>query len=104
MVSPAIHPDLRGDTRKSGVIPPRIPPVHLARGAPSVRSWSRYQETDPRWSLCGVYRQIRIPGERIVIDFVEDPLRVLCPFCLDLMQPRRRTVEARNPGNVKWRL
>ncbi len=69
-------------------IPARIPPVHLARGAPCVRSWSRYQETDPQWSLCGVYRSIRIAGVRTVTDFVAEPSQVLCPFCLDLMQPR----------------
>ena len=36
--------------------------VHLFRGAPSVRSWSKYQKTAEEWTLCGIRRVAR--GQR----------------------------------------
>ena len=28
--------------------------VHLYKGSPCVRVWSKYQETDKQWALCGI--------------------------------------------------
>jgi hypothetical protein len=58
--------------------------VHLYRGAPAVRSWSRYQLTDPRWTLCG----IDYGTERVrVRHATEDPRQVTCTYCNQLLQP-----------------
>jgi hypothetical protein len=54
------------------------PPVHLYRGAPPVRSWSRYKITDHDWALCGVSEPARA---RV------DAEAVTCQFCLQLMTP-----------------
>ena len=51
--------------------------MHLFRGAPSVRSWSRYQETVQGWTLCGIQRK---GGERDA-SCTEDPEQVSCPYC-----------------------
>ena len=34
------------------------PTVHLYRGAPPVRSWSKYQTTVQGWTLCGINRRL----------------------------------------------
>lgn len=53
--------------------------VHLYRGAPCVRSWSKYKATDRAWSLCG------IPNHKTrAFDGTEDGLLVTCEFCRDL--------------------
>ncbi len=68
--------------------PQRTPPVHLARGAPCVRSWSRYQKTDFAVSLCGIRRKKSILASSDVQGFVEG-VGVTCEYCLDLAgQPR----------------
>ena len=36
--------------------------VHLFRGAPCVRSWSKYQSTIENWTLCGIERRERGRG------------------------------------------
>lgn len=39
--------------------------VHLYRGAPAVRLWSKYQATDQGWTLCGVRRIARGSDKRL---------------------------------------
>ena len=60
-------------------------PMHLFRGAPSVRSWSKYKETIEDWCLCGIHR---IPGGRRkdAPQATENAEEVTCVFCLDLMR------------------
>lgn len=65
--------------------PPRAPQVHLARGAPPVRGWSRYQATDAGWSLCGCNRKHAENADGCA----EEPAKVTCAACLDLMAHRK---------------
>jgi hypothetical protein len=58
---------------------PRIKPVHLNRGAPCVRSWSKYKATDHRWALCGIRER---KSARLMC--TEDASQVTCEFCRDL--------------------
>ncbi len=69
------------------MIPPRIPPVHLVRGAPSVRSWSRYQAIDPRFSVCGCALRDPVLGVQESRHCIAEA-EVTCPYCQDLMKPR----------------
>lgn len=62
--------------------------VHLLRGAPAVRSWSKYQKTEPEWTLCGIKRQLASGPGRKRAESTEDGSLVTCPYCLDLMRPR----------------
>lgn len=62
------------------------PKVHLFRGAPSVRSWSKYRETVKGWTLCGIKRGIGRKGHESGRHCVEDASQVSCPFCLVLMR------------------
>lgn len=59
------------------------PVMHLYRGAPSARSWSKYQETVQRWTLCG----IEDPGKRHAnaTQATEDAPAVTCRYCRLLM-------------------
>lgn len=59
--------------------------VHLYRGAPAVRSWSKYQHTIDDWTLCGIKRKLRGLG-RGVTECTEEAGAVSCPFCLLVMQ------------------
>lgn len=56
--------------------------IHLYRGAPIVRSWSKYKETITEWTLCGISSS----GHGELDNAVEDPEQVNCPFCKDLMR------------------
>jgi hypothetical protein len=58
--------------------------VHLFRGAPMVRSWSKYKATVPEWTLCGIRR--KIDGRGNLAEATENPAVVSCPFCLDLAE------------------
>ena len=59
--------------------------THLYRGAPAVRSWSRYQETDKGISLCAApLRQ----DSKSRSNATEDPTKVSCPYCVELMHPQ----------------
>jgi len=49
------------------------PAVHLFRGSPAVRSWSKYQETDRRWYLCG--RPPKRDAGRNMKDFLDSTSR-----------------------------
>ena len=55
---------------------PPDPAVHLYRGAPYVRTWSKHQVTVPGWSLCGV---------KLPTNATEDENAVTCEFCRSLM-------------------
>lgn len=59
------------------------PKIHLFRGAPAVRDWSKHQATVQEWTLCGVDRTDGKSGRPCV----EDAAEVTCPYCLDLMRP-----------------
>lgn len=67
----------------------RIPPgrksgstTHLFRGAPTVRGWSKYQETVNDWTLCGIHL---VSGSKDT-PTTEDSERVNCEYCKDLMK------------------
>ena len=72
--------------------PGKIPVTHLYRGAPPVRGWSKYQETDEAWTLCGIRRKTVIKGRQRVASCTEDPGVVTCTFCLHLMRPEADSV------------
>jgi hypothetical protein len=57
--------------------------IHLFRGAPPVRSWSKYQATVKAWTLCGIARK----GGSKDTECTEEPALVSCPHCLTLMRP-----------------
>ena len=69
--------------------------MHLFRGAPAVRQWSKYRKTVETWTLCGINRRRRDPAET-----TEDAHQVTCRYCLDLMQPKSydRDRKARAPN------
>jgi len=60
------------------------PKIHLFRGAPIVRCWSKYQETVDRWTLCGI---CRVPDGRTgkLSITSEDPSQISCPYCRQLI-------------------
>lgn len=62
--------------------------IHLFRGAPCVRGWSKYQETVQEWTLCGIPR---MPNARVRKPAIasEDPQTVNCSSCLELMKPTK---------------
>jgi hypothetical protein len=71
------------------------PRVHLFRGAPAVRSWSKYRETVRNWTLCG------ISGS--AIQAVENPANVTCLCCLAVLEPpvpRKTAVLPRSGSRV----
>jgi hypothetical protein len=55
------------------------PRIHLFRGAPAVRSWSKYRQTVRDWTLCGI--------SGTGIKAVENPASVTCLCCLAVLQP-----------------
>jgi hypothetical protein len=59
--------------------------VHLHRGVPCVRSWSKYQETDKGISLCAAPLRKDSKGRS---DATEHPTKVSCPYCVELMHPQ----------------
>jgi hypothetical protein len=59
--------------------------MHLYRGAPAVRSWSRYQETDKGISLCAAPLR---KDSKSRSHATEDPTKVSCPYCVELMHPQ----------------
>lgn len=67
------------------------PGVHLYRGAPAVRSWSKYQTTIEGWTLCGIKRKSRGKGSTTGRHCVEDASLVSCPYCLILMRPSAKS-------------
>lgn len=62
---------------------PESSTIHLFRGAPIVRSWSKYQETITDWALCGANRR---RGDDYEVKATENPEEVNCRFCKDLMR------------------
>lgn len=69
--------------------PPREKQTHLFRGAPSVRSWSKYQKTVEEWTLCGINRRLAAGPSRERAECTEDASLVSCAYCLVLMRPGR---------------
>jgi hypothetical protein len=70
-----------------------ISKTHLFRGAPSVRAWSKYQETDKLWTLCGIRTplDVALKGDLEGYNASEDLEDVSCSFCLQLSNsPVRR--------------
>jgi hypothetical protein len=61
--------------------------VHLYRGAPPVRSWSRYQTTVKGFTLCGVNRGKPSRQARDAARCIETDEGVSCSHCLSLMRP-----------------
>src|SRR5262245_32506845 len=61
--------------------------VHLHRGAPSVRGWSKYQITDQTRTLCGIQRALNPERRFKPSKGTSEPSEVTCQFCLSLMQP-----------------
>jgi hypothetical protein len=68
--------------------------VHLFRGAPCVRSWSKYQQTVEQWTLCGIQRKSPGKGHGKAGGCVAEASRVTCPYCLQLMAPSPRDAPA----------
>jgi hypothetical protein len=62
------------------------PVLHLFRGAPCVRGWSKYQQTVFRWTLCGIKRRSDQPTVQNDAQATEDPSLVTCRFCHQLMR------------------
>jgi hypothetical protein len=65
--------------------------LHLFRGAPAVRGWSKYQETVYRWTLCGINRKTDQPSVGNAAGATEDRFLVTCRFCLQLMRSGARS-------------
>lgn len=65
---------------------PHQPRMHLFRGAPAVRTWSKHQETVPDWTLCGIARK----GASKDTQVTEEAREVSCPYCLQLLAPEWR--------------
>jgi hypothetical protein len=59
--------------------------MHLYRGAPGVRSWSRYQETDKGIRLCAATLGKDSKSRSTA---TEDPTKVSCPYGVQLMHPQ----------------
>ena len=80
---PSMASDTGGHVMPLGIKQPE-PAVHLYRGAPIIRSWSKYQQTVKEWALCGV----RAPRKGDIRDLraTEDAGVVSCTFCIQLMQ------------------
>lgn len=58
--------------------------MHLYRGSPCVRSWSRYQTTAQAWTLCGMHLNSGDKRERT--ECTGDPALVTCPYCRRLAE------------------
>jgi hypothetical protein len=63
----------------------KTPTIHLYRGSPCVRTWSKYKSTVKLWSLCGIYDEHS--GTDRALQATEDPRKVDCPQCARLMHP-----------------
>jgi hypothetical protein len=62
--------------------------IHLFRGAPPARPWSKYQQTGEGWTLCGVDRQLASERTRQPAECTEDAEKVSCVHCRTLMACR----------------
>jgi hypothetical protein len=61
--------------------------VHLFRGSPAVRSWSKHPKTVTGWTLCGINRQLAFKNNLDRVPSSEDPALVSCERCRELMAP-----------------
>lgn len=59
--------------------------VHLLRGSPAVRSWSKYQSTVEAWTLCGIRRKPSGYAAGELAPATEDASQVTCRYCRMLM-------------------
>jgi hypothetical protein len=66
--------------------------IHLFRGVPAVRSWSKHQRTVEDWTLCGIRRGMGREGGFVNENSVEDASLVSCPHCVELMHPTQCTL------------
>jgi hypothetical protein len=74
---------------------PKNRPVHLYRGAPIVRAWSKHQQTNTRWTLCGIRIPLRNTGDKLPSVASESLAAVTCRYCLELAsQGRSHTIGA----------
>jgi hypothetical protein len=60
--------------------------MHLFRGAPSVRGWSKHQQTVEKWTLCGVDRGNTARRREKAAQATEDVSLVSCRFCHQLLR------------------
>ena len=58
--------------------------MHLYRGSPCVRSWSRYQTTVETWTVCGMHLNCGDKRERT--ECTDDPALATCPYCRQLAE------------------
>jgi hypothetical protein len=75
--------------------------THLFRGAPIVRSWSKYQATDERWALCGIDRRSHGKAGVSAPSCVEEASLVDCLYCLELMRPSAKIAAKEAGGKVQ---
>lgn len=61
--------------------------MHLFRGAPAVRSWSKHQQTVEEWTLCGIRRGTAKFVRRDAAPATEEAALVSCRYCRMLMRP-----------------
>ena len=59
--------------------------VHLYRGAPVVRSWSKYQTTVRNRTLCGIPIKTRRNQAETDTSASDDVTGVNCPYCHQLL-------------------
>ncbi len=81
------------------MIPKPDPIIHLYRGAPPVRAWTKHQETIEGWTLCGIRRK----GHGAAPGCVEDPRKVSCRHCLDLNTPHPRPAQVVATPSIEHR-
>jgi hypothetical protein len=70
-------------------------PVHLFRGAPGVRGWSKYRQTIERWTLCGRDRGTSPKKRERAAQATEDVSLVTCRFCHLLIKSGERSLASR---------
>lgn len=63
----------------------RVPILHLYRGAPAVRAWSKYQTTDTRHTLCGIPIKARRSEAETDTRAIDRTDLVNCTFCKQLL-------------------
>ncbi len=71
------------------------PPIHLYRGAPAVRSWSKHQETVTDWTLCGIRGHKGSP-----LRATEAASAVTCRYCLCLLRPDAKATPRCGKGDA----
>lgn len=57
----------------------RVTLLHLYRGTPAARAWSKHQRIDREWTLCGIQRRGDDQSTA-----TEDEQTATCQYCRDL--------------------